>query len=151
MDSLKPSYLQRADENLPALLTREIRPATPLQTLKMGDTVTLDLGNHYVGYFAFTMGWVNVYVDAPVRLRVRFAEAERELSYDYTPHYDRVTGAWLQEDVIHVDFPGEYKMPACWNTNSSRKLKNRPLTNVLKSEPATGVNAYALTISRRTV
>lgn len=108
---MKEYYLSRANAYLPHIYEKEIIPDLPIQTLKIGDSFVIDLGNHYVGYFSFVMGWVDKYIDAPVRLRVRFAECARDLAYDYTPFMNQSIGAWLQEDVIHVDFPGEYKMP----------------------------------------
>ena len=104
-------YLQKADENLPRLFQRIIKPSYNSNVLKSGDTVTLDLGNHYVGYFSFKMWYVDEYIDAPVRMSVRFCETEREIDADYTDYRSRLCKSWLQEEIINVDFPGIYKMP----------------------------------------
>ena len=108
---MKQTFLQKADENLPLLIKTPITPHVPLTVLTAGDTLTIDLGNHYVGYFSFTMGYPAMYIDAPVTLVVRFCETERELEDDFASYHGSLSASWLQEDVINVDFPGEYQMP----------------------------------------
>ena len=73
--------------------------------------MTVDLGDHYVGYFSFTMGWVDMFIDAPVRLKVNFYETEAELDYSAPPRDDSISLSWIQEEIINIDYPGEYKMP----------------------------------------
>ena len=128
---MKDHFLACAEAQMPRIYKKEIVPSIEMQTLGIGDSFVIDLGNHYVGYFSFVMGWVKVYIDAPVRLRVRFAETRRDLEYDYTPYMTRSIGAWLQEDVIHIDFPGEYKMPRRYAARYIRitvECTTRPLT-----------------------
>ena len=104
-------YLKKADENLPKLNTTVITPDVPKTVLDSGGSITIDLGNHYVGYFSFKMWFVDAYIDAPVRMTVRFCENERELSDDYNDYHGTLCRSWLQEEIINVDFPGEFKMP----------------------------------------
>ena len=128
---MKDFYLARAEAEMPEIYKKEIRPELPMQTLAIGDSIVIDLGDHYVGYFSFVMGWAKIYIDAPVRLRIRFAETRRDLEYDYAPFMKQSIGAWLQEDVIHVDFPGEYKMPRRYAARYIRitvDCTTRPLT-----------------------
>ena len=67
--------LAKADANLPEINKTEIKCDTPLTVLSEGDSVTVDLGNHYVGHLSFKMWHVDEYIDAPVTLRVRFFDA----------------------------------------------------------------------------
>lgn len=108
---MKTYYLQKAEENLPALNHTEIIPDVKQTVLEKGDTLVIDLGNHYVGYFSFKMWFVDAYIDAPVRMSVRFCETKQELDDDYSDYRGGLSQSWLQEDVITVDFPGQYKMP----------------------------------------
>ena len=58
----KEYYLKKADENLPEIFSEEIRVFCDVRELKKGDSIVLDLGNHYVGYFSFVLGYlVHVY------------------------------------------------------------------------------------------
>jgi hypothetical protein len=104
-------YLQKADENLPALHTTVIRPEAEGEPLKNGDTLILDLGNHYVGYFSFGVRSPFWYNDAPLRLEMRFCETARELEDDYTDYHGSLCRSWLQDEIINVDFPGICRMP----------------------------------------
>ena len=85
------NYLKKADENLPRLYKSLIKPKYKERVLSSGDTVILDLGNHYVGYFSFKMWYVDEYIDAPVRMNVRFCEVKRELDADYSDYRSRQT------------------------------------------------------------
>ena len=53
-------YLKKADENLPKLNTTVITPDVPKTVLDSGGSITIDLGNHYVGYFSFKMWFVDI-------------------------------------------------------------------------------------------
>lgn len=108
---MRDHYLKKADENLPKLFKTKICPKYENKTLYKGDTVILDLLDHYVGYFSFNLGYLEVYIDAPVTLRMRFCETEREIHDDFSAYKGRLSASWLQEDIINVDFPGVFRMP----------------------------------------
>ena len=120
-------YLPKAMAELPKLQETIITPAIAPQILFRGDRIVIDLGNHYVGYFSFSMSWVDLYVDAPVRLYVKFCETERELNDDFSAYRGRLCASWLQEEVINIDFPGEYRMP--------RRYAARYIEITVKSTP----------------
>ena len=104
-------FLEKADANLPKLRKTLIKPNTPLTVLKAGDSITVDLGNHYVGYLSFRMWFDDEYIDAPVTLRVRFFETEMEMNYDYSSYGGWLCESWIQEDTVKIDFPGIYSLP----------------------------------------
>ena len=104
-------FLKKADDNLPEIKRTKVRALTPLTVLDKGDSITVDFGNHYVGYLSFNMWFVNEYIDAPVTLRVRFFETEGEMNYDYSSYSGWLCESWIQEDTVKIDFPGVYSMP----------------------------------------
>lgn len=108
---MKAYYLQKADENLPKLYRENIRISSDTQPLRNGDRVVLDLGNHSVGYFSFSLGYSEEYPDAPVRLCVKFCESRYELERDFSTYHGGLCPSWLQEEIINVDSVGEYHMP----------------------------------------
>lgn len=108
---MKELYLKKADENMPVLIEEIIVPEISQKILNVGDEAVIDLGNHYVGYFSFRLGYVDEYIDAPVRLCVQFCETKRELEDDFSAYNGGLCESWLQEEIINIDFPDEYKMP----------------------------------------
>lgn len=108
---MKEYYLKKADENLPNLTERNICPDVECSVLKSGDEITLDFGNHYVGYFSFYLDYIEEYIDAPVRLSVKFCETKQEISDDFSAYNGGLCASWLQEEIINIDFTGKYEMP----------------------------------------
>lgn len=108
---MKEYYLKRAAENMPQIFEKKITPKTSAFSLHTGDEILIDLGNHYVGYFSFKMKYVDIYIDAPVKLSVKFCETKREIEDDFAAYNGSLCSSWLQEEIINIDFPGEYKMP----------------------------------------
>ena len=108
---MKSYFLEKADENLPTIKSKRITPSVGLTVMQRGDSLVIDLGNHYVGYFSFKMWYVDIYIDSPVTMSVRFAETERELSDDFSDYHGTLCKSWLQEEIINVDFPGRFEMP----------------------------------------
>ncbi len=108
---MKEYFLKKAEENLPEIKKKEIVINVEPITLGVGDTYIIDLGNHHVGYFSFKMWYVDGYIDAPVRMAVRFCETNTEIDDDYSDYKGGLCASWLQEEIINVDFPGVYNMP----------------------------------------
>lgn len=104
-------YLNKAEEYLPKLIQTEVLPDRSEAILENGESVVLDLGAHCVGYFSFRMWWVDQYLDAPVRVAIRFCETAKELDDDYHQYRGGLCSSWLPEDIFTLDFPGEYKLP----------------------------------------
>lgn len=107
---MKELYLKKADMYLPELNEKTIIPELPDTILDEGDEIVIDLGNHYVGYFSFMLNYVDMYIDAPVRLYIKFCETQRELDDDFSNYNGSLCESWLQEDIINIDFPEVYKM-----------------------------------------
>lgn len=127
---MKKVFLEKADSFLPEIKSTTIKPLPEKAVLNKGDSIVLDLGNHYVGYFSFVMKKVTEYIDAPARLVIRFCEVERELDDDYEDYNGWLSASWLQEEVVNVDFPGRFKLPRRYAARYIRitvKYTPRPL------------------------
>ena len=124
--------LDKADMNCPKLFEREITTDKTVKiiadetnffgasavaegvipaVLKTGDRFTLDFGDHCVGYLSFRMRHVTTYLDAPVRLKLRFGEIPYELYRDFDSYHGSLSHTWLQEEIINLDDPGRVELP----------------------------------------
>ena len=108
---MKETYLRKADENLPEIYSSIVVPDIESVTLNNGDECIIDLENHYVGYFSFKLSHVDAYLDAPVRLKIRFCESVQEIGDDYTDYHGWISPSWFQEEILNLDFPQKYKLP----------------------------------------
>lgn len=108
---MKNFYLQKAEENLDEINRHTVIPNIASNEFHDGDELVLDLGNHYVGYFSFVMDYKNMYIDAPVRLYIKFCESLAETEEDFSEYKGVLCRSWLQDETVNIDFPGEYKMP----------------------------------------
>lgn len=108
---MRDYYLKKADENLPALQTTVIRPEVEDRPLSNGDTIVIDLGNHYVGYLSFKLWHAGWYNDAPARLEFHFCETARELEDDWGDYHGSLCRSWLQDEIVNLDFPGVHRLP----------------------------------------
>ena len=97
---MKEFYLKKADENLPSLINEMISPEVQDKIMDNGDEIVIDLGNHYVGYFLFKVNHVDIYIDAPVRLYIKFCETKNELDYDFSEYNGSLCGSWLQDEML---------------------------------------------------
>lgn len=76
------------------------------------DQVILDFGNHYVGQFKLKLTHVGSPQDAPLTLRIRFAEVPAELSYQASDYQGWLSKSWIQEEIVHFDeLPATLKLP----------------------------------------
>ncbi len=107
----KNYFLSKAQENYPDLRFSVITPQTTEFIGLNGDSILLDLGEHAVGHFSFAFDRVDVFVDAPVRLVLKFGEDMREINDDFSQYNGTLSKTWLQEEVINLDFPQKITMP----------------------------------------
>lgn len=125
-------YLEKADINTPKLYETEVTADTVVDIIpdgtafrgvkaadprpnnavfNGGDRFVLDFGRHCVGYLSFRLRHDNIYLDAPVRLRLRFAETPYELSRESDTYRGTLCPSWLQEEILNIDFPGVVQLP----------------------------------------
>lgn len=76
------------------------------------DSVILDFGEHQVGHLTLDLRSVGSPMDAPLTLRLNFAEVPAELSMDASAYDGWLSRSWIQEEVIHVDtLPCALRLP----------------------------------------
>ena len=81
------------------------------EVLTAGDSFVLDFGRHCVGRVSFSVCDNGRYLDAPVRLRLRFAETPYELGRDHASYHGGLCASWLYEEIINVDEIGVTALP----------------------------------------
>ena len=126
----KNYFLSKAQENYPELIYTDITPDVKELTAVSGDSVILDLGQHAVGHFSFSFDRVNVFVDAPVKLIIRFGEDMREINDDFSQYHGVLSETWLQEEIINIDSPQKITLPrryACRYIKITVAKANRPI------------------------
>ena len=125
-------FLDKADVNTPRLFEREVQTNKTVHIVSderaffgaraedagiaptifaTGDSFILDFGEHCVGYLSFRLRHHTMYLDAPVRLRLRFAEIPFELWRGYETYHGWLCASWLQEEIITLDEPGIVRLP----------------------------------------
>lgn len=67
------------------------------------DVVIFDFGNHYVGKFSIDLDCVGSPMDAPLYLRIRFAEVPAELAHSSQEYDGWLARGWIQEEFVHLD------------------------------------------------
>ncbi|MBE6590357.1 MAG: glycoside hydrolase [Ruminococcaceae bacterium] len=129
---MKDFYLKRAEENLPPMYYETVASERNVRivsdeasflgfsalpdgkipaVVKTGDRFVVDFGRHCVGRVSFTMWDNGRYIDAPVRLRMRFAEVPYELGRDHASYHGGLCSSWLMEDIFNFDRIGRIELP----------------------------------------
>ncbi|MEE1103006.1 MAG: glycoside hydrolase, partial [Alistipes sp.] len=81
-------------------------------SLKGHAPIILDLGDHYTGYVTFKVNHTGMPADAPVRLKLTFAELPAEVMTPFDPYTGSLSRAWLQDEIITVmRLPEVVKIP----------------------------------------
>lgn len=106
----KEYFLKKAQENFPEIYYHNITPKVDRNIFEKSESFILDLGNHYVGCFSFSMDIFEDFISAPVQLIIRFGEDMREINDDFSAYKGTISGAWLQEESLFVDYPQTVQM-----------------------------------------
>lgn len=104
-------FLAKAQENFPKMYYKEVKPLAEISVFKKGDSILLDLGNHYVGHFSFEFDNFDDFISAPIQLIIKFGEDMREINDDFSAYSGGLSRTWLQEESFFVDYPGKVSMP----------------------------------------
>ena len=73
------------------------------ETLKTGDAVCWDFGEHLVGHITFKFSLAGTRQDAPVRMRLVFGEMPDEIACPEQEYTGWLSAAWLQtEKALHI-------------------------------------------------
>jgi len=83
-----------------------------LQKLSKNDELILDFGDHQVGYLTLTFDYEGSHPDAPVWMKLHFAEQPVELFEDASNYQGWISSSWIEEEQIHIDVvPSQIKLP----------------------------------------
>ncbi|MBR4995770.1 MAG: glycoside hydrolase [Alistipes sp.] len=113
---VKPKAIVRSVADEAAFQGWRMEQAEPIEalyssSLKERNTVILDLGDHYTGYFTMKLNHTGMPADAPIRLRLTFGEVPAELNTPFDPYPGGLSRAWLQDEVVQVmRLPEEVKV-----------------------------------------
>ena len=77
------------------------------EVLKQGEQIWLDFGEHCTGNLFFQLDAPEQYPDAPMRLHIKLTETLQEMGDCYEDCQSRMCKAWLQEETVTLDEPGE--------------------------------------------
>lgn len=129
---LKEYYLQKAEENTPPLFYQTIKTVRTVRVeedadaffgcaavadgelpraVRTGDRFVLDFERHCVGRLSFRLQDDGRYLDAPVRLKLRFAEVPYELYRDHASYHGGLCASWLMEEIVNLDRIGIIELP----------------------------------------
>lgn len=79
---------------------------------KRDDKLILDFGDHRVGSFEIDIDQTGSPMDAPLFLRIKFAEMPAELAYESSDYNGWLSRSWIQEEFIHLDkLPARLSLP----------------------------------------
>ena len=71
--------------------------------MKKGDEFIIDFGDHQVGYLNLKLDYEGSHPDAPVLMRIHFAENPIELFEDVKNYQGWICSSWIEEEQILVD------------------------------------------------
>ncbi len=128
---MNQNYLDKAAANTPNLYEYEVTTDQTVEMIKDNsffgvgarsngtipavcqnkDSFILDFGKHCVGYVSFSLHHVDSYLDAPVRLKLKFGEIPYEMSRDYADTKGSLCKSWYQEEILNIDEPGVVRLP----------------------------------------
>ena len=63
----------------------------------------LDFGDHRVGTFKIHIDQTGSPMDAPLYMRIKFAELPAELAAESKDYEGWLSRSWIQEEFIHID------------------------------------------------
>lgn len=122
-------FLKKAEENRPEIKKQEISPVRMVELVKdssklngygvkecernlaelenygckRDDKIILDFGDHRVGRFQVHIDQIGSPMDAPLYLRIKFAEMPAELAVESSDYTGWLSRSWIQEEFIHLD------------------------------------------------
>lgn len=95
--------IRKTEDVYPKIVHRDTPDHLADYTLKKGDTLCLDFGDHQVGYVTLKLKSVGSPQDAPAFFKLKFAEIAKELTEDSAAYDGWISRGWIQEEYFHVD------------------------------------------------
>lgn len=130
--------LKKAEENRPVIRSEKVSPSRIVEIVynhawlngakaetsnkdisqlstygwKRDDRLILDFGDHRVGNFEVDIDQTGSPMDAPLYLRIKFAEVPAELTAESSDYDGWLSRSWIQEEFIHLDkLPARLSLP----------------------------------------
>lgn len=80
--------------------------------LQRDGKLILDFGDHYVGKFKIDIDQTGSPMDAPLYLKLKFAEMPAELGFRSEDYDGWLSRSWIQEEYVHIDeLPATLELP----------------------------------------
>ena len=80
--------------------------------LKRDDRIVIDFGRHIVGKFSVDIAKTGSPQDAPLYMRIKFAEMPAELQAESSDYEGWLSRSWIQEEFVHLDeLPVRLELP----------------------------------------
>lgn len=107
--------LEKALSLLPEVKVTKVDVINSIDTdngLSGGDFVRFDFGRHMTGHLHLRLGYKGSHPDAPVKLKIRFAEREQEFEENEDEYHGWICSSWIQQEQVYVDvIPGDVFLP----------------------------------------
>lgn len=102
------SFVKNADGTISKNVCEDYRT----HKLRKGSEIILDFGNHQVGFLNLKLDYEGSHPDAPVWMKLNFAEQPVELFENASEYKGWVSASWVEEEQIHIDVvPSDLKLP----------------------------------------
>jgi len=80
-------------------------------SFKKVQTVILDFGDHYTGYYTMDLETIHRTSDAPTRFKLTFGEVPAEMATPFDPFPSNLSRAWMQDEVVTImDIPATFTL-----------------------------------------
>lgn len=89
----------RTNEGIKSVVADDYRT----RALTKGDEICLDFGTHQVGYLNLKFSYTGSHPDAPVLIRVHFAENPNELFENPDEYNGWICASWIEKEEFHID------------------------------------------------
>lgn len=102
----KEEFLKEAMSSLPRVRRSRVDVCKNKMLGKpMGEcgAILLDFGRHLTGYLHLQLGYMGSHPDAPVKLKIHFAEHLQELEEDAEGYQGWICSSWIQQEQVFVD------------------------------------------------
>lgn len=107
---MNDEFLKKAESLKPELYKTEIIAEGDYGVIAKGENMVFDLKNYFVGRCRIKFSTSGGVIDGPAFLAVTFAETKEELSVSPFGVKSTISGAWIQKEYFHLDYPAcEYE------------------------------------------
>ncbi len=159
------NFLRKAEENRPEIKRKEVKAARIVELVEdetklegywvkesekelprlseygfgREESFILDFGDHYTGSFRIQIDAAGSPMDAPLFLRLKFAEVPAELAADSGAYEGWLSSSWIQEEFIHIDeLPAKLELPRRYSFRYAelKVLDTSPKWKAVFSDPS---------------